>query len=395
MNILMVHNRYRFRGGEDVSTEAETAMLREHGHTVVSYVRDNRDIEVDTLGRGRGAEAVRLGGTTVWSHSAFREVRRLLRQQPFDIMHVQNTFPQISPSILYAARGAGVAVVQSLRNYRLTCANGTLYRDGAICELCVGRRVGTPAIKYKCYRDDSIATGAVVALQSIHRMARSYRRSVSVYIALTQFSAGLHAEGGIPRDRIVIKPNFLATDPGPGRGERSGYLYVGRLSAEKGIDTMIKAWEKLSVPLTIVGDGPMVDWVENEVARNENIHYLGPLPHAEAIDVLGSVRAAIVPSQWYEPFGRGVIEAYARATPVIAADIGGLPELVDDGRTGLLFEAGNPADLTRAVETIEGMEDLPAMAVAARAQYEAEYTADANYPRLLAAYERAFRDRPA
>ena len=195
MNILMVHNRYRFRGGEDVSTEAEIAMLREHGHTVVPYIRDNRDIELDTLGRGRGAEAVRLGGTTVWSQSAYREVKELLREKPFDIMHVQNTFPQISPSILHAARGAGVAVVQSLRNYRLSCANGTLYRDGAVCEQCVGRKVGMPAIKYKCYRDDTIATGAVVALQSIHRLARSYRRSVSVYIALTAFSARQHVQG--------------------------------------------------------------------------------------------------------------------------------------------------------------------------------------------------------
>ena len=391
----MVHNRYRFRGGEDVSTEAETAMLREHGHTVVPYIRDNRDIEVDTLGRGRGVEAVRLGGTTVWSQSAYREVRDLLRQQSVDIMHVQNTFPQISPSILYAARRAGVAVVQSLRNYRLTCANGTLYRDGAVCELCVGRKVGTPAIKYKCYRDDTVATGAVVALQSIHRLARSYSRSVSVYIALTGFSAGQHVEGGIPRERIVIKPNFLDPDPGPGASDRSGYLYVGRLSAEKGIDTMINAWETISAPLTIVGDGPMVEWVEEMAACNPQIKYLGPLPHSEAVEALGSVRAAIVPSQWYEPFGRGVIEAYARATPVIAAGIGGLSELVDDGRTGLLFEAGNSADLVRAVEKIEGMADLPVMAAAARAEYESKYTADANYPQLLAAYERAFRDRPA
>jgi glycosyltransferase involved in cell wall biosynthesis len=391
----MVHNRYRFRGGEDVSTEAETAMLQDHGHTVVPYFRDNRDIELDALGRGSGLEAVRLGGTTVWSQSAYREVKELLHRQSFDVMHVQNTFPQISPSILYAARKAGVAVVQSLRNYRLSCANGTLYRDGQVCDLCVGRTVGLPAIRYKCYRGDTVATGAVVALQSIHRLAGSYRRSVSVYIALTEFSAGQHVEGGIPRDRIVIKPNFLGTDPGPGSPDRAGYLYVGRLSAEKGVDTMIKAWESIAAPLTIVGDGPMVDWVEEMAVRNPQITYRGPLPHAEALEALGSVRAAIVPSQWYEPFGRGVIEAYARATPVIAAGIGGLPELIDTGRTGVLFEAGNPADLVRAVEKVEGMAGQPAMNAAARAEYETKYTADVNYPQLMAAYERAFRDRPA
>ncbi len=395
MNILMVHNRYRFRGGEDVSTDAETAMLREHGHTVVPYLRDNRDIpELDTLGVGRAGASLRLGGTTVWSQSAYREVKTLLHEQSFDVMHVQNTFPQISPSVLHAARRAGVAVVQSLRNYRVVCASGTLFRDGAICELCVGKAVGTPAIRYKCYRDDAVASGAVVALQSIHRLAGSYSRSVSVYIALTRFAADRHIEGGIPSDRIVIKPNFLAEDPGPGGGDRSGFVYIGRLSAEKGIDTMVEAWESISAPLTIIGDGPLVDRVQEAAARNPQITYRGPLPHAEAIEALGSVQAAIVPSHWYEPFGRGVIEAYARATPVIAARSGGLTELIDDGRTGLLFEPGNAADLVRAVETILGEVDQSVMAAAARAEFEARYTAAANYPQLMAVYERAFRDRP-
>lgn len=396
MNILMVHNRYRFRGGEDVSTEAETAILRQHGHNVVSFTRDNRDIpELDTLGLGRVGPSVRLGATTVWSRSVHREVKALLRQQSFDVVHVQNSFPQISPSVLYAARSAGVAVVQSLRNYRLVCANGTFYRDGALCELCMGRAVGTPAVRYECYQDDRIATGAVVALQSIHRLAGSWDRSVSIYIALSSSAASKHIEGGVPADRVVVKPNFLAEDPGPGSQDRSGFLYIGRLSDEKGIYTMIKAWESISAPLTIIGDGPLADWVEQAAAQNSWIEYRGACSNAEAVELLGSARAALVPSQWNEPFGRGVIEAYARATPVIASRIGALSELVDDGRTGILFEPGDADDLVKAVERVLGDSDPSIMSRAARMQFEAHYTAGENYPQLMAIYDRAMRSRPA
>jgi glycosyltransferase involved in cell wall biosynthesis len=396
MNILMVHNRYRFRGGEDVSIEAETAMLRRNGHNVVSFTRDNRDIpDLDALGWGRVGPSLRLGAQAVWSRSVHREVKALLRQRSFDVVHVQNSFPQISPSVLYAARSAGVAVVQSLRNYRLVCATGTFYRDHAVCELCMGRAVGTPAMRHACYQDDRIATGAVVTLQSIHRMAGSWDRSVSVYIALSRFAAGKHIEGGVPADRIVVKPNFVADDPGPGSGDRSGFLYVGRLSDEKGIDTMIKAWESISAPLTIIGDGPLADWVEQRAAQNPWIEYLGHRSNAAAVEALGSARAALVPSQWYEPFGRGVIEAYARATPVIAARIGALGELVDEGRTGILFEPGSAADLVRAVERILGDSDPSIMSRAARSEFEANYTAAENYPQLMAIYDRAIRARPA
>jgi glycosyltransferase involved in cell wall biosynthesis len=392
----MVHNRYRFRGGEDVSTEAETAILRQHGHNVVSFTRDNRDIpELTALGWGKVGPSVRLGAKTVWARSVYREVKDLLRRQSFDIVHVQNSFPQISPSVLYAARSAGVAVVQSLRNYRLVCAKGTFYRDDSVCELCMGRAIATPALRYECYQDDRIATGAVVALQSIHRMAGSWDRSVSVYIALSRFAARKHIEGGVPADRVVVKPNFLAEDPHPGIGDRSGFVYVGRLSEEKGINTMIEAWESISAPLTIIGDGPLADWVGRRAAQNPHIEFLGPRANAEAVEALGSARAALVPSQWHEPFGRGVIEAYARATPVIAARMGALGELVEDGRTGILFEPGDAADLARAVARVEGASDPSIMSRAARVEFEAKYTADANYPQLMAIYDRAIRDRPA
>jgi glycosyltransferase involved in cell wall biosynthesis len=396
MNILMVHNRYRFRGGEDVSTEAETAMLRQHGHNVESFTRDNRDIpELDKLGWAKAGPSLRLGAKTVWSRSVYREAKALLRQRSFDVVHVQNSFPQISPSVLYAARSAGVAVVQSLHNYRLVCASATLYRDGAVCELCIKRAVGTPAMRYECYQDDRIATGAVVALQSIHRLARSWDRSVSVYVALSSFSARKHIEGGVPAGRVVVKPNFLADDPGSGAEARSGFLFVGRLSEEKGIGTMLTAWESISAPLTFIGDGPLSDQVQQAAARNPWIEYLGARPNVEAVEALGSARAALVPSEWYEPFGRGVIEAFARATPVIAARIGGPSELIEDGHTGILFEPGDSHDLVRAVERVLTDPDPSVMSQAARKEFEAKYTADENYPQLMAIYDRAMRDRPA
>jgi len=250
-------------------------------------------------------------------------------------------------------------------------------------------------VRYECYQDDWIASGAVVALQSIHRLAGSWNRTVSVYIALSRFSASKHIEGGVPADRVVIKPNFLADDPGPGGANRSGFIYVGRLSEEKGIATLLKAWDSISAPLTIVGDGPLSDRVEQVAAGNPRIDYLGTRSNSEAVKILGTAQAAIVPSEWYEPFGRGVVEAYARATPVVAARIGALSELVDDGRTGIFFEPGDSADLARAVERILGDPDPSIMFRAARTEFEAKYTADENYPQLMAIYDRATRSPPA
>lgn len=390
MRILMVHNRYRSRGGEDQTTNAEATLLRRAGHHVDIYGRDNLDIpDMDPLGWRRLPTGARLGARTVWSRTAYRDVCNRLADGGFDVVHVQNSLPQVSPSALYAARSIGVPVVHSLRDYRTGCARGTLYRDGAPCDLCVGRTVPTPAVRYRCYQDDPAATSAVAAMQAVHRTARTLARTVSVFIALSQYAAARHAEAGVPADRMVVKPNFLAEDPGVGPQERAGFVYVGRLATEKGVNTLLEAWKTIEEPLTIIGGGPLAEQVLAAAQEIPQVTYAGTHPPAKTLQEVGAARAVIVPSHWHEPFERVVVEAFARATPVLASKVGALPELIDDGETGLLFEPDNPAALARTVHRFLTEADRSLMGKSARIEYLTHYTAEANYPQLLAIYHRA------
>ena len=212
---------------------------------------------------------VRLALKTVWSSESYHILRRRLRERPYDLIHVQNFFPLISPAIYYAAQAEGVRVVQSLRNYRLLCPNAALFRDGRLCEDCVGRSVPWPGVVHKCYRGSRGATASVAAMLAVHRQLRTWQRMVDVYVALTGFARDKLIEGGLPADKIMVKPNFVAGDPAPGDGAGGYALFVGRLSPEKGLGTVLEAWQRLrgALPLKIVGEGPLAASVEEAAAQ--------------------------------------------------------------------------------------------------------------------------------
>lgn len=381
----MAHNHYLVRGGEDESFKAETMMLRDAGHAVTTYTRHNLELE--------GMGGPRQAATTVWSQETYNTVRKLLRSSGAHVLHVQNFFPLVSPSIYYAARAEGVPVVQSLRNYRLLCVNGLFFRDGRPCEDCLGKRVQLPGIIHACYRDSRQASTVVAAMNAAHRLIGTWSRMVEVYIALTEFARQKFLDGGWPAERIVVKPNFVHPDPGVGAQERNGMLFVGRLSAEKGLATVLAAWRVLGpqgIPLRIVGDGLMRRTVQEAASSNPGIDYLGPRSNEEILDLVGNAQAVIVPSEWYETFGRVVIEAYAKGTPVIASRIGALAEIVEHEGTGLIFAPGSVQELVAAVQrVVRQPESWRSMGVRARSRYEESYTADRNYHYLLEAYARA------
>ena len=391
MRLLSVHNRYQIRGGEDESREAEERLMRETGHRVDVYEEDNR--RVAELGKARTALR------TIWSRQTYREVRRMLSAaaaegQPVDVVHVQNFFPLISPSVYYAARAEGVPVVQTLRNYRLLCPGAYLFRDGQVCESCVGKTVPTPAIAHGCSRHSKLATAAVAAMVTVHKATRTWTDMVDVYVALTEFARRKFVEGGLPAEKIVVKPNFVLPDPGPGAGAGGYAAFVGRLSPEKGVATMLKAWEQLgaTLPLKIVGDGPLLKQAREAAGRLTNVECLGRLSAAEAYDVVGGASVLVLPSLWYETFGRVAVEAFAKGTPVVASDLGAMAELVEPGRTGLLFKPGDADDLVRQVRALlSDAAGLARMRVEARREFEAKYTARQNAQQLLDVYERAAR----
>ncbi len=381
MRILSIHNRYQIRGGEDESRQSEENLLREMGHHVEVYEEHNDRIST--------MNPLRVASKTIWSEESNQIIRRRLQQQPHDIIHVQNFFPLISPSVYYAAKEQGVPVVQTLRNYRLLCPNALFFRDGQVCEDCLGKFVPLPGVMHGCYRESRVASTAVASMITVHRTLRTWVEMVDVYIALTEFARQKFIEGGLPAEKIVVKPNFVNPDPGVGQGSGGYALFVGRLSVEKGLDTLLAAWEQLSeqMPLKIVGDGPLAPQVESAVKRLPSVEWLGRRPMPEVHQLMGEAKFLIFPSKWYETFGRVAVEAFAKGTPVIAANIGAIAELVDDHRTGLKFQPGNSVDLANKVEwALAHPQELSQMRLRARAEFEAKYTAQKNYSRLMEIY---------
>ncbi len=386
MNVLMLHNRYQQRGGEDESFESEVRMLRDQGHAVETIVVDNDRIEA----RGKIAVAVQ----TLWSKPSQRLVDQALSERAFDVLHVQNFFPLLSPSVYYAARKRGVAVVQTLRNYRLLCPNAYFYRDGQVCEDCLRKLVQYPGIRHGCYRGDRLATATVAAMNAFHSLKGTWRHAVDLYIALTEFVRQKFVAAGFPQEKILVKSNFVYPDPGCGDGAGGYALFVGRLSPEKGLDTLMAAWRLLGRgwKLKIVGDGPMAKEVQAFCATHGEAEWLGPQSRPQAAALMANARVLVMPSRWYETFGRVAIESFAAGTPVIASRLGAMAEICHEPQTGLLFEPGNARDLAKKLRwVLDHPENVIAMRASARRTYEARFTMRENCRALILAYETAQR----
>lgn len=355
MKILVVHNEYRQPSGEAAVVAQETALLRQFGHKVSLYESSNWEIS--------GLSGMRLAWQAFWNFRAYREVRRIVGQEGIEICHVHNTFPLLSPAVYYAARAGGAAVVQTLHNYRLLCPAATLYRGGRICTDCVGKPFALAAILHGCYRRSRSASALAAASTAFHRWLRTYERCVDVFIALNAHARQLYIQGGLPGERIVVKGNFLPAAPQNGRSPASYVLYAGRLSQEKGVRTLLRAWQQYRppLPLKIVGDGPLLHEVLQAI-RPDRVEYLGRASRAEVQELMAQAFLVVVPSEWYEPFPVVVMEALAAGTPVLATPNGGLATLIEDGKTGLFFEPGNAASLAqRVIWAAQHPDDVVAM----------------------------------
>jgi glycosyltransferase involved in cell wall biosynthesis len=388
MRILLVHNRYQLAGGEDVVFEAEARLLRRHGHDVHEHVEDN-----DTIDPSR---RLRLALDTIWSSSRRTALQSIARANAIELVHFHNTFPLISPAAYGGCREAGAAIVQTLHNYRLLCPSATLFRDGRPCEDCVGRVLPWPGVAHACYRGSRMQTAAAAAMLTAHRLRGTWAHDVDLYLALTRFARERFIAGGLPADRIRVKPNFLPDDPGGARADGGDFLFVGRLDQSKGVETLVRAWASMPSPppLRIAGDGPLAEIVRAAAAASPSVTYLGALPRAEVQAEMRAARALIFPSLWYEGMPMTILEAFACGLPVIASRRGSLEELVDDGRTGLTVAPGDPAALAAAVAwASQNPERLAEMGRAARREFEDHYRAEANYPLLMDAYETALRRR--
>ncbi len=382
MRVLLVHNFYHHAGGEDVVFATERDLLKEHGVEVHEYTRHN-----DEIGQ---ASPTRVAGGTVWARGSYRDLEALLRQHRPDLAHFHNTFPLVSPSGYYACRAAGVPVVQTLHNYRLLCPSATLFREGRPCEACVGRAVPWPGVVHACYRGNRAATAVVAGMLSAHRAMGTWSRLVHVYVALSEFARRKFIEGGLPPDRIAVKPNVLRHPPAPGPHQGGYGLFVGRLSPEKGLRTLLEAW-RLAAPeasLRIVGSGPLEGLT---ASAPEGVEWLGAQPRDAVFSQMREATFLALPSEWYEGgFPLVALEAYACGLPVIASRLGCMEEVVRDGVTGLLFPPGDPVALAEKIRWALGHpESMREMGDRARRLVEAEYSADQNYHALMNLYDRA------
>jgi glycosyltransferase involved in cell wall biosynthesis len=383
----MVHNYYQQRGGEDESAEQDFELLKRHGHDVRSYCRHNDEIKnFGFLRRGL------LFFEPSWSLRSCRELAHIIQEFHPEIVHFQNIFPLISPAAYYTSRKNRVPVVQTLRNYRLFCPDGLFLRNDSVCKECLTFSLWQ-SVRYGCYRNSRIQTASVALMLAAHRMLRTWEETVDCYIALSDFSRQNFLTGGIPQSKVHVRPNFLITDPEPGHEHRDYSLFVGRLSQEKGLITLLKGWKRLAeAPLKIIGDGPLRSWIERYIDLNRLAHVelLGRLPFQEVKEYLRKAIILVNPSLCYETSSRTIIEAYATATPVIASRNGALGELVKTNETGLLFRPGDDQDLANKVrDALEHPAQLGRWGREARRQYEEKYAAKRGYSLLMEIYHAA------
>jgi glycosyltransferase involved in cell wall biosynthesis len=333
---------------------------------------------------------------TVYSWGSKKRFLERIKSFHPDIVHVFNFFPLLSPSIHYACWDAGVPVIQKISNFRLICPGGLLLRETRACHDCVGKVIAWPGLRHACYRESRTASAVVVAMLAAHRLMKTWERVVDAFIARTNFSRGKLIEGGIPANRIAIVPSF-APDPGtPGDGSGRYILFAGRLAPEKGVTTLLAAWERLknlNVTLKIAGDGPLREAVARGADKGR-FEYLGVLSRQEIQSLLLRASALVYPSDCYENFPLSIVEAFACGVPVIASGIGAMAEIIEHGRTGLHFQAGNSEALADAIQwaaTHPG--ETTRMGREARAEYLQKYTPERNYQLLIDLYRRAISGR--
>jgi len=379
--VTVIHNFYQQAGGEDEVFRSEVELLLARGHEVLTYTVDNKAIT--------GSNPAALARDTIWNSRTYAELRAHFRATKPRIAHFHNTFPLISPAAYYAARAEKVAVVQTLHNYRLCCPNALFFRDGRVCEDCLGRRLAWPGVVHACYRGSRGASGVIAAMLATHRAGGTWRNLVGAYVALSAFARSKFIAGGLPAERVHVKPNFLPVDPGLGPHDGDFALFVGRLSSEKGIATLLRSWAQAGGgrSLKIVGTGPLEDLAAQQ---QPGVEWLGWQPRQRVLELMRHAAFLVLPSECYENFPLTLVEAYATGLPVIGSSGGSIAELIEDFGTGRLFQPGDVGMLAEALAwTRAHPEQLRLCGERARAEFLRKYTASENYARLLQVYDRA------
>jgi len=368
--------------------EQERRMLERHGHRVTIYCRSNHEVNAYS-----GLKRAVLVKQAVWASDSRKEFARILGREKPDIVHVHNTFVMVSPSIFSVCEESKVPIVHTLHNYRLFCPAGTFYRHGRVCEECVEHSL-LRSVRHRCYRNSLSATTVTALMLGVHRTLQTWSQPMHHYIALSDFARGRFVQSGLPEEKVFVKPNFVYPDPGLREDKDNYAIFVGRLSPEKRVGTLLQAWEKTSnrFPLIILGGGPEHEELQATIRRKglSRVQLAGHSPREKTIAAIRSARVLIFCSEWYENFPVTIAEAFACGTPVICSRLGAMQEIVADGRTGLHCTPGDSDDLAKKMDWAwDHPAELSAMGREARQEYETKYTAERNYDLLMEIYRKA------
>jgi glycosyltransferase involved in cell wall biosynthesis len=385
MKILYLVNYYQEPGGENLWGASEASLMSGRGHETIAYTRTNTEIRDFNLLQKTG-----LVFRTTWAHDSWKAIRRLIREHRPDIVHSFNQHVMISPSAYYACKAEGVPVLQTIYNYRLVCPGATLYRNGAVCTQCRDRSL-LASVAHGCFRASRAQTAVLATSLQVHRIAGTWRKAVSGYIVPSRFMGSKLMELGISPDRIHFKPNYHEPDPGPRQAPQDFALYIGRLTVEKGVRTLLNAWRSnQQLPrLIIAGGGPLEPECRALAAAHPGkVTFLGQVTHDRVIELTKSAICLLVPSEWLEGFPHVLLESLGCGVPLVASRIGTLAEVIEHERNGLLFEPGSPAALAAAVQRLTGSPSFASeCGRRARQDYLDKYTAQKNYEILLGIYE--------
>lgn len=391
MRILMAHNRYLMPGGEDQSTLAEAAMLQTGGHEVDLWQVSNDAV-------AGVAETLKAGVRAVWSRRAAYELRIRLRAKRYDVLHVQNFFPQLSPVVHRVAAAEGVATVQHLRNFRLMCVNSTFFRAGKDCRDCAASPLPWRGVVRGCYRGSRLASAAPALMVGVHKALGTFAEAIDAYVAISRHVRDSFAASGLPLGRIHVRDNTLAQPPASPCAERLPRIVApGRLTPEKGFDVLIAAWKQTPRPgasLVIAGTGPDEARLKALAGDDPSIRFAGQLAFADLREEMAGACAVVNAALWSEPFGRTPMEAFSVGTPAVVSRIGGLAEIVTQERDGLLVPPGDAAALSEAMTAmLRQGERHAAMCAAAAQTFAARFQPSVILPQTEAIYRAAIERR--
>ncbi len=382
MRIMRVHTQYQIRGGEDESVDMDCRLLEQQGEKVLRWIHHNNEY--------LGYSPVRKLYSLFHNRRKVIEFRRAVRDFAPDVVHIHNTFPLLSPAIVIEAKRLGLPVVATLHNFRLICPGAYLNRDGKECRDCVGK-IPWRAVVHGCYRN-VWSSLPVTALATYTSFQKIWLKSVDKFICISEASRQVFIEAGFPVDKLCTKGQVIMHSLEPRESQGDYVIYVGRLSAEKGVRTLIDAWTRNSdlPPIVLVGDGPMETEVQRWSDRDARVRFVGRQSIEETLQLVRQSSLLVFPSIWQETFGRVALEAFSLGVPVVSSNLGAMKEMNQNHFSGLTFEPGNWVDLSEKILQLHRDVYLnKTCGLNALSIYNERYSPYSNYTQTLAIYREA------